>query len=156
MGEWLQSFRLQVQRNLVALISLAVALTGLAYNTWRNETTETQRNVRLAAFEVVRTLGELQQTVHLVTYGGESSPRLVIIGWGHVELVRDMSPIVSRASGEAGTDLFRTWEADISELELWQSGDPQAQERAVAGEQRVSAQISTVRHAVLEALNELE
>jgi hypothetical protein len=34
------SLRQQLRNNLVALISLAVALGGLSYNTWRNERTE--------------------------------------------------------------------------------------------------------------------
>jgi hypothetical protein len=32
----------QIQRNSVALISLFIAIPGLAYNTWRNELTEEQ------------------------------------------------------------------------------------------------------------------
>jgi len=43
----------QVRSNAVALISLAVALTALSYNTWRNERTEHNRNIRVAAFEVL-------------------------------------------------------------------------------------------------------
>jgi len=34
------TFREQIQRNLLAIISLAVAISALGYNTWRNETTE--------------------------------------------------------------------------------------------------------------------
>ena len=46
------TIRLQLRNNAVALISLAVALSSLAYNTWRNERTEHNRNVRTATFEV--------------------------------------------------------------------------------------------------------
>lgn len=156
MGEWLENFTAQVQKNLVALISLTVALSGLAYNTWRNETTETQRNIRLAAFEVVRSLGELQQTVHLVTYGGESSSRLAIMGWGQVELIRDMTPVVSVGCGADGQRLFVLWQQHVDELELWHSGDESGRSRAEDAEKVVSAQISMTRHSVLEALKALE
>ena len=36
----------QLRDNAVALISLVVALGSLGYNTWRNERTEHNRNVR--------------------------------------------------------------------------------------------------------------
>ncbi len=39
----------QIRRNTVALISLAIAVSSLSYNTWRNEKTEINRNQRIAA-----------------------------------------------------------------------------------------------------------
>ena len=53
----------QLRRNTVALISLVVAISSLSYNTWRNEATEENRNLRVAAFEILLKLGELQQVV---------------------------------------------------------------------------------------------
>ena len=47
----------QIHNNAVALISLVIAVSSLAYNTWRNETTEEQRNIRHAAFRVLENLG---------------------------------------------------------------------------------------------------
>jgi len=34
----------QLRRNIVALISLTIAISSLGYNTWRNEHTEDNRN----------------------------------------------------------------------------------------------------------------
>jgi hypothetical protein len=46
----------QIGRHSVALISLLVALSSLAYNTWRNEQTEENRNIRsIALFFIVIT-----------------------------------------------------------------------------------------------------
>jgi hypothetical protein len=53
----------QIRRNAVALISLIIAVSSLSYNTWRNEKTEDNRNQRLAAFEVLLKLNELQQVI---------------------------------------------------------------------------------------------
>ena len=53
----------QLRRNTVAVISLVVAISSLSYNTWRNEATEENRNLRVAAFEILLKLGELQQVV---------------------------------------------------------------------------------------------
>ena len=41
--QWLWS---QLRANIVAISSMAVALTGLAYNTYRNEKTEINHTVR--------------------------------------------------------------------------------------------------------------
>ena len=66
-------WRVVLRRNLIAFISLAVALFGLSYNTWRNETTEAQRNTRTAAFRMIEELGEFQQLVDARHYGGDLS-----------------------------------------------------------------------------------
>ena len=57
------SFREQIQRNSVALISLFVAVSSLSYNTWRNELSEYNRNQRVSSFEILLKLGELQELV---------------------------------------------------------------------------------------------
>jgi len=48
----MQTLRQQVRGNSVALISLMTALLALSYDTWRNETTESQRNICQASFQV--------------------------------------------------------------------------------------------------------
>ena len=53
----------QVKLNVVAIVSVIVALSGLGYNTYRNERTEHNRNTRIAAFEALKTLGEAQVIV---------------------------------------------------------------------------------------------
>ncbi|MDX1554682.1 MAG: hypothetical protein R3212_01515, partial [Xanthomonadales bacterium] len=57
------SIRQQIHNNAVALISLFIAVASLGYNSWRNETSEEQRNIRHAAFTVLEHLGEIQQVV---------------------------------------------------------------------------------------------
>lgn len=59
----MSTFRKQFRHRSVALISLAVSLAGLAYNTWRNELTAANRNVRTAGAELLLTLAGLEQTV---------------------------------------------------------------------------------------------
>ena len=54
-----ETFLGQVRRNSVALISLFVALSSLAYNTWRNEATEANRNVRAAGFALIEHIAHL-------------------------------------------------------------------------------------------------
>ena len=53
----------QIKANIVAIASIIVALTGMGYNTWRNEKTEINHNVRAAAFETLKNLGEAQTII---------------------------------------------------------------------------------------------
>ena len=60
--------RRQLRDNLVAITSLAVALSALGYNTWRNERTERNRNVRVAGIELLGEIGSLQQIIFYAHY----------------------------------------------------------------------------------------
>ena len=88
-------FRSQVQRNLVALISVFIAVSSLSYNTWRNEKTEYNRNQRNASFEVLLKLGELQELVFYLHYDSDAeakgNPRT---GWALALTVRDLSQVL--------------------------------------------------------------
>ena len=58
-----KTFSHQLKANAVAIISLFVALGGLSYNTWRDKIIEENRSVRIASFEVLKNLWELQLVV---------------------------------------------------------------------------------------------
>ena len=120
-----------VRRNAVALISLAVALFGTTYNTWRNQTTEAHRNVREASFKLLETCGELQQLAQHRYYGGDHSQMNWIAGWGKATLIRDMAPLVSPATQARAEKLFAVWKENASELESGSGGSEQAVESAL-------------------------
>ena len=91
----MMSFREQIRNNAVALISLVIAIGSLGYNTWRNETTEEQRNIRHASFRVLESLGELQEIVDMRFYylpydqSSLSEGESRILGFGTAAMVRD-------------------------------------------------------------------
>lgn len=155
MGQWVDSFKTQVRRNLVALISLGIAIYSLQYNTWRDETSEIQRNIRLAAFELVESLGELQQVVNRMTYGGEGTTQLYIDGWGKAELIQALSPLVSDEVEKEGAALFATWEQNVASLEHWGSEAENQRAQASSAEERISKQIMHLRLTTLEELKSL-
>jgi hypothetical protein len=135
-----------LRRNFIAMISLFVALSGLGYNTWRNETTESHRNVRQAAFVVFETLGELQQVVDQRYYAGKTTDINRIAGWGKVTLIRDMGMLVSPETSRQTARLFSVWQSELDRLD---QGEPGA-------EREISTAIAAVREQVLrdlEALN---
>jgi hypothetical protein len=109
--------RKQLQRNIVALISLAVAVTSLGYNTWRNEASEYNRNQRLISIEILRNLGALQQVIFHNTWDMDTvdkgNPRT---GWVHVLAVKDLSAILDGNVSESAGRLMTTWEAEWDSL----------------------------------------
>jgi len=134
----------QIRRNLVALISLAVALTALLYNTWRNEETEYNWNVRVAGFEMLVTLGELQRTLYLNHYDGDTqrgNPRHV---WVQVMVLRDLGGIMPAPLPRQSVTLLKAWE------ENWQ-----ALGRDQAAADDMDRVIEETRQVVLQVLREL-
>jgi hypothetical protein len=103
------SIREQLRNNAVALISLAVAISSLAYNTWRNERTEHNRNVRTAAFEVLMRAGDLQRVTFLAQYdhdGNGGNPRT---GWTDVLAIRDLAALVPGPVAVRAAELLKVW-----------------------------------------------
>ena len=143
----------QIRRNAVALISLFVACTSLGYNTWRNETSEHNRNQRLISIEMLLTLGELQQIAWVNHYdmpsGVESNARS---GWALVYTIRDLSLVLEDPVPDSALALIEVWGDNWDEL-----GRRDADGRLIAaGNERIQASIEQVRadtQALLVSLN---
>jgi hypothetical protein len=135
----------QIRANLVAIISLLVAVSSLSYNTWRNELTEENRNVRHAGFEVLLKLGELQQVVFFSHYDMDQlrgSPRA---GWAYVLVINDLSQAMPAIVSQQATILRQVWDAE------W----PGLGEHDSSAE-RISTAIDTLRMTVLDELRKLD
>lgn len=139
------SFAAGVRRHSVALISLAVALFGTSYNTWRNQTTEAHRNTRAAAFMVLDALGQLQEITDRRFYGGDHSDANRIEGWGKVSVVRDMASLVSAETDQDAKALFEAWKSQSDELD---AGNKPAEEA-------IAKAIAAMRSQVLQDLRKL-
>ena len=137
---WMRSIR----SNLLALISLVVALTALSYNTWRNEHTEHNRNIRVAAFEVLRELAQLQLVIDYAHYENDLEHGNAIMGWGHVGLVNDLSVVIPEPVPTQAEKLFTVW------AEEWET----VQDNLESNE-KVTQQIRQTRMAVLNVLSHL-
>ena len=86
-----------------------MALGSLAYNTWRNERTEHNRNVRTASFELLTKLAELERVVFLAQYDRDvagGSPRT---GWTYVLVIRDLAAVVPAPVPVQAAELQRVW-----------------------------------------------
>jgi hypothetical protein len=107
----------QIRRNTVALISLAVAVTSLGYNTWRNEASENNRNQRLVSIEILSMLGDLQRLTMDRHYGENIDAMAVSrAAWAKVLTIRDIAQVADGLVPEAATQLYVTWNDDYDKL----------------------------------------
>ena len=141
----MRSVREQLRSNAVALISLVVALSSLGYNTWRNEHTERNRNVRTAAFEMLMRAGDLERIAFLAQYDRDArggSPRS---GWTDVLAIHELSQLVPGAVPARAAELQQAWSDN------WE-GLGKADESAV---NRIDDAIGKLREASLATLRSL-
>jgi hypothetical protein len=155
------SIRKQIHNNAVALISLFIAVGSLGYNTWRNETTEEQRNVRHASFRVLENLGELQQVVDMRYYylpfeeNTEREGDLRIRGFGSAAMIHDLMMLMPAPAPAAGEALQLQWNdffGSLDDIDDTGSHTPEASE----AERLLTQAIRGARQAVLDVLKKLE
>ena len=106
----------QLRANIVAIVSVLVALGGLTYSTWRNERTEANRSTRIAAFEVLKTLGELQLIVDYAYYRKDRALGNSTMGWRRVQCIKDLAQIVPSPGPEDAERLLQAWRTNVETL----------------------------------------
>lgn len=128
------SLKEQIRRNAVAIISLTVAVTALGYNTWRNESSEYNRNQRLVAIQVLLMLGELQQLTIDRHYGKNvDGDALLRAGWSKVLTIRDLAQLMDGSVPTSAMKLWEVWDTDRTHL----GTDVQAKNRITAALEEV-------------------
>ena len=117
------TFSEQIKRHSVALISLAVAISSLAYNSWRNEQSEANRNIRTAGIELLIKLGELDRVVLHAQFGRREdvdSPESTMMysrsGWAYVLTIRDLGSLTLEPAKSSSVILFETWKVKFDHL----------------------------------------
>lgn len=135
----------QLHRNLLAVVSLAVALTALGYNTYRNELTEANRNTRFASFAMLQELAKLQLLTDYAHYDNDPEKGNPITGWGQLQYLRDMGHLVSPDVLTKTESLTSIWAHE------WQTLRASEQSN-----RRVTAAIDNVRQEVRRAISELD
>lgn len=137
-------FLQQVKRNHLALVSLIVAISALFYNTWRNEATEANRNVRAAEFEMLKDLAELQQVIDYAHFRmdaqrGDPTRALTL-----VLQINDLGSLTPEPVKAAGDNLLAAWR---------KNGD--AVPRNLDAAAAMSEEVLNTRRAVLASLHGL-
>ena len=106
----------QFGRHSVAIISLLVALSALGYNTWRNEQTEFNRNVRQAGFEMLLHIGELQRITYLAHFDKDSQAGNPRKGWAEVLVLRDLAKLIPVSEQVRSEELHDAWRENWGSL----------------------------------------
>ena len=109
--------RNQLRQNSLAIISLVVALSALGYNTWRNELTEENRNIRAAGFEILVHLSTLRRIAYLAHYDRDllnGNPRT---GWTVVLVLLDFGDLMPEPLPTSARKLFIAWRDNWADLE---------------------------------------
>ncbi|MGH8196714.1 MAG: hypothetical protein ACRETI_00930 [Steroidobacteraceae bacterium] len=134
----------QIRNNLVAIVSLFVALSALGYSTWRNERTEQNRNVREAGFALLAEIGSLQQIVFYAHYQPGDMRGDARMGWADVLTILDLAELMPEDVGRDARALRETWQADWAGL-----GEDQDAHR------RIDEAIDTARRTTIERMRAL-
>jgi len=106
----------QIRNNSVALISLILAIASLGYNTWRNEETEFNRNIRFAGFEVILKTGELQRIVLHSHYGQGPLTEHARNGWVYIQQLEDLCNIMPVPMPAIAAELKLAWQQNWETL----------------------------------------
>jgi hypothetical protein len=137
-------FRKLLQANLLAIVSLLIALASLSYNTWRNDVTEQNRNQRAAGFALLQELAALQLLVDHLTYGDDHQKGDTIAGWTRVIFIGDLAHLTSPKVDEGARNLRTQWGADVGRLESSEEAN-----------KAMSRSIESLRQETLNALSGL-
>ena len=108
--------REQLGNQSLAIISLVVALTALGYNTWRNEQSEFNRNIRRAGFEMLVHIAELQRITYLSHFVGDPDGGNPRRGWVEVLILRDLAMLIPLSSDLRTDALYIAWNDNWTRL----------------------------------------
>jgi hypothetical protein len=139
------TLRQQLRSNAVALTSLLIALTSLGYNTWRNEHTEHNRNIRAAAFEILTKLAEFERVVFLAHYDRDKANGNPRTGWTYVIVINDLAQVIPGEVQPRAAALRDIWRAN------WEDLGKDTDEPT----DRIDQAITSLREATLETLRAL-
>ncbi|MCO7226707.1 hypothetical protein [Pleionea sp. CnH1-48] len=133
-----------LKKNLVSIISLIVAIVALTYNTWRNEQTEDNRNIRAASFEILRECAHLQLLTDLAFYGSSKSADS-IDGWVRVNFILSLTQVMPSSVRHQAAELKQMWTQHSTELHVEKNAN-----------EVLTQSINDMEQAVLDALEHLE
>ena len=128
-----------------AVLSLLFAIIGFSYNAWRLEVTEDNNNIRMASFEILRALADIEQIIYFAHYDKnkvEGNPRK---GWVKIGLIVDLSPLINTSVETKALNLKETWSSNWDKIK----NEQDAVTKIIDG-------VDLVRKEIKQALNNLK
>jgi len=131
----------QLQHNLLAIISLVIAVSALTYTSWRNEQSEENRNFRSAGFEIMKESARLQYLIDSITYisseGEVKNNEEPIIGWVTVNHIVSLSQLMMPEIKDEADELKQVWTEHWDKL----SNDQNANKRITEANTQLSNRV---------------
>ena len=106
----------QIRANIVAIMSMIVALTGMAYNTWRNEKTEINHSVRIAAVRDAQESGRSADRRGILALSEKPSARRSGAGMGADDLYSRSRAGPARPGPAEAERLWAAWRDNVEGL----------------------------------------
>ena len=107
----------QFKNNILAILSLSIAISALGYNSWRNELSEQNRNIRYAGFEIIKETTKLQQFLDQTTFiKKEEQSNTPIEGWVRIRLINSLSMFMNNLVQDKAKALYIQWRNSWQDL----------------------------------------
>lgn len=135
----------QIHHDLLAIVSLVIAIIALSYNTWRDEASEQHRNIRAAEFEMLKELSELQEIIDYAYLHQDAQRGDLGKGLAHVLFIRDLASLTPEPVTKSAESLLLAWNGNSEKL---------ASNKEAGAE--LSEQVLNTRRSVLESLRSLK
>ncbi len=110
------SLKKQVQQNIIAISSLLVALLGLSANVSYMQEKEFNSNLRVASFQLLIELSELEKVTFQLQYDEETAAINARTGWVKVRLIEGLSKLTSKNIQQDADKLMLSWQNNWQEL----------------------------------------
>ena len=103
------AIKTQIHNNIIAIISLVVALSSFSYTAWRTERSEHNRTTRQAAFQLLIALGDMKEVVYHGHYDHDAVRGNPRTGWVYVDTIRDFSSAMPAPVPAKAEILMQSW-----------------------------------------------
>jgi len=103
------TLRTQLKDNLIALLSVAVALAAFSHTAWRMKQSETNLTTRQAGFQLLIALSQMQELVYRAHYDHDATQGNPRTGWVYVMTINDFSAAMPAPVQARAADLLTAW-----------------------------------------------
>ncbi len=140
----MENLRTQFKNNKIHFFSVLIIFAAFCFTLWRSEISEKNQNLRMAGFEILKNLGQLQIVVNYAYFQSDNMLGNPYLGWGYVALASDLSQLMPKPVPETIQKLVEIWREEANLLNT-------SEEAA----DLVSRQIDASRESVLKSIRSL-
>lgn len=138
-------FSFVVRAQMLGVGSLVVALLAILLNGHRNDLSERNRNIRVAEFEILRNLAELQQMIDVTYFDRDNGKGTQSFTLSRILVIRDLAALSPEPVQQSAEKLMLAWRENGRKLDT-----------SIDAVQKISDEIVNVRQEVVGSLKSLK